>query len=56
MPIGIMAVAVLIAILLFAINMVKMSSKNKKTANVMQKNLPDIQWDAVEGMIDMSRV
>ena len=55
-PIGIMAVAVLIAILLFAINMVKMSSKNKKTANVMQKNLPDIQWDAVEGMIDMSRV
>ena len=55
-PIGIMGVAVLIAILLFAINMVKMSSKNKKTANVMQKNLPDIQWDAVEGMIDMSRV
>ena len=55
-PIGIMAVAVIIAILLFAINMVKMSSKNKKTANVMQKNLPDIQWDAVEGMIDMSRV
>lgn len=55
-PIGIMAVAVIIAILLFAINMVKMSSKNKKTANVMQKNLPDIQCDAVEGMIDMSRV
>jgi hypothetical protein len=55
-PIGIMAVAVIIAILLFAVNMVKMSSKNKKTANVMQKNLPDIQWDAVEGMIDMSRV
>lgn len=55
-PIGIMAVAVIIAILLFAVNMVKMSSKNKKTANVMQKNVPDIQWDAVEGMIDMSRV
>ena len=55
-PIGIMAVAVIIAILLFAVNMVKMSSKTKKTANVMQKNLPDIQWDAVEGMIDRSRV
>ena len=55
-PIGIMAVAVLIAILLFAINIVKMFFFKQKTAYEMQKNLPDIQWDAVEGMIDMSRV
>lgn len=54
-PIVIMAVAVAAAVLLFAVNMVKMTSKNKKTANVMQKNLPDIDWDAVEGMIDRSR-
>jgi PTS system glucitol/sorbitol-specific IIA component len=25
------------------------------TGHVMQKNLPDIDWDAVEGMIDRSR-
>lgn len=55
-PIGIMGVAVAIAVILLVVNMVKMSSKKKKTANVMQKNLPDIQWDAVEGMIDMSQV
>ncbi|MCI8543185.1 hypothetical protein [Acetatifactor aquisgranensis] len=55
-PIGIMGVAVAIAVIFFVINMVKMSSKQKKTADVTQKNLPDIQWDAVEGMIDMSRV
>ena len=33
-----------------------MSSKQKMTADVMQKNLPDIDWSAVEGMIDMSKV
>ena len=54
-PIGIMAVAVVIAIGFLAFNMIKMNSKTKKTANVMQKNLPDIDWDAVEGMIDKSR-
>ena len=32
-----------------------MANETKKTANVMQKNLPDIDWDAVEGMIDKSR-
>lgn len=54
-PIGIMAIAVVVAIGLFAFNMIKMSSKTKKTANVMQKNLPEIDWDVVEGMIDRSR-
>lgn len=54
-PIGIMVVAAVIALGFLAFNIAKMNSKTKKTANVMQKNLPDIEWDAVEGMIDMSR-
>lgn len=54
-PIGIMVVAVVIAAGLLAFNMVKMNSKKKATADVMQKNLPDIDWSAVEGMIDMSK-
>ncbi len=54
-PIGIMGIAVAIAVVLLIINIVKMNSKKSKTANVMQKNLPDIDWDAVEGMIDRSR-
>lgn len=54
-PIGIMVVAAVIAVGFLVFNIVKMNSKTKKTANVMQKNLPDIEWDAVEGMIDMSR-
>ena len=54
-PIGIMGIAVAIAVVLLIINIVKMNSKKSKTANIMQKNLPDIEWDAVEGMIDMSQ-
>lgn len=54
-PIGIMAVAVLIAAGFLVFNIIKMNSKMKKTASVMQKNLPDIDWSAVEGMIDMSK-
>lgn len=55
LPIGIMAVAVVIAVGFLVFNVIKMNSKQKKTANVMQKNLPEIDWSAVEGMIDMSK-
>lgn len=55
-PMAIMGIAVVITLGFLVFNAAKMSSKQKMTADVMQKNLPDIDWSAVEGMIDMSKV
>lgn len=33
-------------------NIVKISSKKKKTANVMQRNVPVIEWSAVQNLLE----
>ena len=45
-------ISVVVAIGFFAVNFAKMSSKKKKTANVTQRNVPVIEWSAVQSILD----
>ncbi|MCI9298686.1 MAG: hypothetical protein HFI10_14775 [Lachnospiraceae bacterium] len=50
--IGAFGISVVAAIVFFLVSFSKMSSKKKQTANVTQRNVPVIEWGAVQNLLD----
>lgn len=49
--IGVAGICCVLAAGSLVLNIVKMQNKKKQTANVTQKNVPEIEWDAVEHIL-----
>lgn len=45
-------ISVAVAVVFLVVNIAKLSSKKKQTANVTQKNVPVIEWGAVQNLLD----
>ena len=45
-------ISVVVAVILLVVNIAKVSSKKKKTANVTQRNVPVIEWSAVQNILN----
>ena len=45
-------ISVVVAIGFFLVSFTKMNSKKKRTANVTQRNVPVIEWSAVQNLLD----
>lgn len=45
-------ISVVVAVILLVVNIAKVSSKKKKTANVTQRNVPVIEWSAIQNILN----
>ncbi|MCI8380680.1 MAG: hypothetical protein HFI07_02640 [Lachnospiraceae bacterium] len=45
-------ISVVVAVVFFVVNITKINSKKKKTANVTQRNVPVIEWGAIQNILN----
>lgn len=45
-------ISVVAAVVFFVVNIAKINSKKKKTANVTQRNVPVIEWGAIQNILN----
>mgnify|MGYP001114383250 CR=1 FL=1 len=43
---------VVVAVVFLVVNIAKLNGKKKQTANVTQRNVPVIEWSAVQNLLD----
>ena len=45
-------ISVVVAVVFLVVNIAKLNGKKKQTANVTQRNVPVIEWSAVQNLLD----